>query len=237
MYLKDFRINMKLSQRKLASILNIAQASIARYESKNEPSNPTSAVITKYIDKLDANPIFLFTGKGSITLSDVIDVSSDNSKLLTDAISTFGEEELFNKIKILLIDEILTRLDYNSGKENIFFKILSYVKLDKEFRCRPFLFLYYIFQMIKINLLSSENIIIENYQEYLIKMINDFNVYDTRNQPIFTKFTKTEIIKLIKFKTTESDCEFLIKNYSYALDALELNMPIDLIKHHRDIFK
>ena len=61
MYLKEFREKLNLTQRELSEILDIAQTTIARYELGKV--KPTSTIINKYIDKLNANPFFLFTGK------------------------------------------------------------------------------------------------------------------------------------------------------------------------------
>lgn len=67
MYLKEFRERLNLTQNELSSILDIAQTTIARYE--NDKVKPTSTVILKYINELNANPYFLFMGKGPMLLS------------------------------------------------------------------------------------------------------------------------------------------------------------------------
>ena len=60
MYLKEFREKLNLTQRELANKLELTQVTIARYETQK--MSPTSIVIQKYIDVLQANPFFLFTG-------------------------------------------------------------------------------------------------------------------------------------------------------------------------------
>ncbi len=66
MYLKQFREHLGFTQRELSNILNIAQTSIARYE--NNKIKPTSTILKLYVDKLSANPYYLFIGKGPVLL-------------------------------------------------------------------------------------------------------------------------------------------------------------------------
>jgi transcriptional regulator with XRE-family HTH domain len=67
MYLKEFREKTGLSQKDFAEKLKLTQVTIARYET--EKMNPTTTVIQKYIDVFQANPYFLFMGKGPMLLS------------------------------------------------------------------------------------------------------------------------------------------------------------------------
>lgn len=60
MFLKEFREQIGLTQRELANKLGLTQVTIARYETQK--MSPTSIVIKKYIDVLQANPFYLFTG-------------------------------------------------------------------------------------------------------------------------------------------------------------------------------
>ena len=60
MYLKEFRERLNLTQNELSLKLDIAQTTIARYE--NGKINPTSTIVFKYINQLNANPNFLFLG-------------------------------------------------------------------------------------------------------------------------------------------------------------------------------
>jgi DNA-binding XRE family transcriptional regulator len=67
MYLKEFRERLNLTQNELSLKLDIAQTTIARYE--NGKINPTSTIVFKYINELNANPNFLFLGLEPITLN------------------------------------------------------------------------------------------------------------------------------------------------------------------------
>ena len=82
MYLKEFREKLNLTQNELSVILDIAQTTIARYE--NDKVKPTSTVLLKYINKLNANPYYLFMGREPMFLCEIqnkliIDFSYDNA--------------------------------------------------------------------------------------------------------------------------------------------------------------
>lgn len=87
MYLKEFREIIGLSQKDLAEKLELSQVTIARYETNK--MNPTSKVIQKYINKLNANPIYLFTGIEPI----FFDVQN---KINKEYLVTIKEIELMN---------------------------------------------------------------------------------------------------------------------------------------------
>lgn len=53
-YLREFRRHLKLTQKELSCVLEIAQTTIARYE--NDQVKPTSTILIKYINRLNANP-------------------------------------------------------------------------------------------------------------------------------------------------------------------------------------
>lgn len=73
MYLKKFREKLNLTQNELASILDIAQTTIARYE--NDKVKPTSTVLLKYVNQLNANPLYLFKGIEPIFLDEQINLN------------------------------------------------------------------------------------------------------------------------------------------------------------------
>ncbi|HID41141.1 MAG TPA: XRE family transcriptional regulator, partial [Pyrodictium sp.] len=82
MYLKEFRERLNLTQRELSDILKIAQTAIARYE--NDKVKPTSTVLLKYINELNANPNFLFLEMEPHILSDVPKLNNDSINLLNE---------------------------------------------------------------------------------------------------------------------------------------------------------
>ncbi len=75
-YLREFRRYLKLSQKELSDILEIAQTTIARYE--NDQIKPTSTILMKYINRLNANPFYLFTGAGPFFLDEQYKVNKEN---------------------------------------------------------------------------------------------------------------------------------------------------------------
>ena len=75
MYLKEFREKLNLTQNELSSILDIAQTTIARYE--NDKVKPTSTVLLKYINKLNANPYYLFMGREPMFLDKQAEINME----------------------------------------------------------------------------------------------------------------------------------------------------------------
>lgn len=73
MYFKEFRKKIGLTQNELSLKLDIAQTTIARYE--NSKINPTSTIVFKYINELNANPNFLFLGIEPIFLNKQLEIN------------------------------------------------------------------------------------------------------------------------------------------------------------------
>ena len=105
MYLKEFREKLNLTQNELSNILDIAQTTIARYE--NDKVKPTSTVLLKYINELNANPNFLFLGIEPHLLSNLPKLDSSNMDLLSDITLMMFQEHLREKLNKILIDEII----------------------------------------------------------------------------------------------------------------------------------
>lgn len=99
MFLKEFRENLNLTQRELSDALGIAQNAIARYE--NDKVKPTSTVILKYVDELNANPNFLFLGEEPYLLNNLPEFGDSvrNSLCFNNDIS-----ETLNVISTMLIN-------------------------------------------------------------------------------------------------------------------------------------
>ena len=70
MYLKEFREKIGLTQKELGDILMITQTTITRYE--NDKVKPSTTIIDKYCELLNANPLFLFCGILPILLDEQI---------------------------------------------------------------------------------------------------------------------------------------------------------------------
>ena len=147
MYLKEFRERLNLTQNELSLKLDIAQTTIARYE--NGKINPTSTIVFKYINELNANPNFLFLGLEPITLNlDEEYLSQQNNEMLKDLSLSLSQNELNCELSKLLISITLDKFSNKKDKSTIQ-NILNALKLEGHFPYRPFLFLYYVFKYVK----------------------------------------------------------------------------------------
>ena len=104
MYLKEFRERLNLTQNEISLKLDIAQTTIARYE--NNKIKPTSTIIFKYINELNANPNFLFLGLEPITLNKEEEyLSQQNNEIIKDlSLSIIFLEILFFILRSIKTD-------------------------------------------------------------------------------------------------------------------------------------
>lgn len=232
MYLKEFRERLNLTQRELSDVLEIAQTAIARYE--NDKVKPTSTVLLKYINELNANPNFLFLGIEPHLLNNLPKLDSSNMDLLNDITLMMSQEHLREKLNKILIDEIIQR--FEKQNDSLVAKLLEIVKMDDPVKTRPFLFLYYIFQLIEKDFTETPKEI-SDYKQYLGDVITNYKVVTWKNQPLFTEKIKSEIRDFLDVKLTTKECELLVKNYKNTLEMLEQKMPPSMIKYHRNSFK
>ena len=232
MYLKEFREKLNLTQNELSNILDIAQTTIARYE--NDKVKPTSTVLLKYINELNANPNFLFLGIEPHLLNNLPKLDSSNMDLLNDITLMMSQEHLREKLNKILIDEIIQR--FEKQNDSLVAKLLEIVKMDDPVKTRPFLFLYYIFQLIEKDFTDTPKEI-SDYKQYLGDVITNYKVVTWKNQPLFTEKIKSEIRDFLDVKLTTKECELLVKNYKNTLEMLEQKMSPSMIKYHRNSFK
>ena len=232
MYLKEFREKLNLTQNELSNILDIAQTTIARYE--NDKVKPTSTVLLKYINELNANPNFLFLGIEPHLLNNLPKLDSSNMDLLNDITLMMSQEHLREKLNKILIDEIIQRFERQN--DSLVAKLLEIVKMDDPVKTRPFLFLYYIFQLIEKDFTETPKEITD-YKQYLGDIITNYKVITWNNQPLFTEKIKSEIRDFLDVKLTTKECELLVKNYKNTLEMLEQKMSPSMIKYHRNSFK
>ena len=232
MYLKEFREKLNLTQNELSNILDIAQTTIARYE--NDKVKPTSTVLLKYINELNANPNFLFLGIEPHLLNNLPKLDSSNMDLLNDITLMMSQEHLREKLNKILIDEIIQR--FEKQNDSLVAKLLEIVKMDDPVKTRPFLFLYYIFQLIEKDFTETPKEITD-YKQYLGDIITNYKVITWKNQPLFTEKIKSEIRDFLDVKLTTKECELLVKNYKNTLEMLEQKMSPSMIKYHRNTFK
>lgn len=232
MFFKEFREKLGISQKEAFEKLEIQQATLAKYESLS--ISPSSLVIKKYCETLNANPTFLFFGQEPYLLSATPHVSVENGYLLNDLNSLFSQEELAQKLREILIEAMLKRVK-GIVIEGIFAKLLDAFSLGDPIRQRPFLFLYYIFQMISISK-NKPDITIQDAKQFIIDTIKNFEIFSFENYPAFTKKMKQYIAELISNDFTESECELLIQQTDTVLILLERSMTPAMIKNHRGVF-
>ena len=232
MYLKEFREKLNLTQNELSNILDIAQTTIARYE--NDKVKPTSTVLLKYINELNANPNFFFFFIEHHLLNNLPKLDSSNMDLLNDITLMMSQEHIREKLNKILIDEIIQRFERQN--DSLVAKLLEIVKMDDPVKTRPFLFLYYIFQLIEKDFTETPKEITD-YKQYLGDIITNYKVITWKNQPLFTEKIKSEIRDFLDVKLTTKECELLVKNYKNTLEMLEQKMSPSMIKYHRNSFK
>lgn len=229
MYLKEFRERLNLTQNELSLKLDIAQTTIARYE--NAKINPTSTIVFKYINELNANPNFLFLGLEPITLNlEEEYLSQQNNEMLKDLSLSLSQNELNCELSKLLISITLDKFSNKKDKSTIQ-NILNALKLEGHFPYRPFLFLYYVFKYVSNN--KNELYQIKSYKEYLINLVQRYNQYTYKNDPLFTKKIKSEISDNIELYCNENEIKVLLENPQITIDKLEENMTSSMIKMHR----
>jgi hypothetical protein len=183
--------------------------------------------------QLNANPNFLLLGVGPHLLDAIPKLDSSNIDLLNDITLVVSQNDLSEKLNKILIDEIIKR--FENHNDSLIKKLLEIIKLDYIVKTRPFLFLYYIFQIIEKDL-SGKQKTITDYKQYLGDAIIKYKVLAWKNQPIFTDKMKNEIRDFLDLKVTSKECEILVKSYKSTLEILESKMPPSFVKFHRNVF-
>lgn len=232
MYLKEFREKIGLTQKELSEKIDLAQSAVARLEKVN--SNPTRVILQKYIDNLNANINYLFTGEGPILKTDISQLNVENINITNDLLLFNSQEELNEKFNNLLVESIVSKFEKS---DTTFVKLFNIFKRYNPLKIRPILFMYYIFQNIEKDLINHEDKSISNEKQYLIEMIQKYKVFNIVNQPLFTKRIKKEISEYINNNFSEFECEVIINNYKKTLALLESKMPTIVVSAHKDLYK
>ena len=230
MFLREFREGLHLTQNELSLKLDIAQTTIARYESNK--IKPTSTIIFKYINELNANPNFLFLGLEPLQLNlDEEYLSQQNNEIIKDLSLSINQNELNLELNKLFISITLDKFSNKEEKSTIQ-NILHALKLEGHFPYRPFLFLYYVFKYVSENMDELKQI--KSYKEYLISLTQRYNQYTYKNDPLFTKKIKSEISDNIELHCNESEIKVLLENPQITIQKLEEKMTSSMIRMHRN---
>jgi len=226
------RAQLNLSQKEFAEKLNISFRNLQNYESGATSTIP-HPVIASLIKVFNVNPSWLFSDKEEeqaiFVQKDLLDF------LLDDFISLFGTRaETAKELEKFMIIKILDRL--GSQEHGLFARILDFITLGiaDAGGVRPFLFLYYIFQIISAD---YQNNTIENFKDYIISKINSFDTKSLiENEPLFTQKMKDKFIEFVELKLTEKECQLLVQQREIVLTQLETRMPFLTVRLHRNKF-
>lgn len=155
------------------------------------------------------------------------------NKMVDDLLILMTQEEIKNEIQKIMqkkiIDKIITKFKNQNIKENMLTKILNSIDPN-----RPILFLYYICQYI----VSQNNNKIENYRDFLIEIVEKFPCWNIFvNEPIFTSKIKKKFVETIKYKMEDDECIYMVNYSIQIINLLENEMPINIIKAHKNKFK
>lgn len=219
----------------LAKKLNTSQASISNWKSRNAYSSFCGALIeNNYIFELSQILADVSTSQ-AVQQYTVQSQNQNVQNLIEDFLCFYGTDDaLVLGLEEILIDKILDRLSVIPNQSIAKF-LDNLIFIDGEpLRARPFLFLYYIFQIVKVNQDEVEKI--ENFKAFILKKINDFKVFSLKNHPAFSNTIKVAIGELIDAKFSEAECRSLIQNASTVITLLEKRMPNMIVKTHQKYF-
>ena len=217
MFFKEFRDRLGISQKEAFEKLEIQQATLAKYESQSIA--PSSSVIKKYCETLNANPTFLFFGQEPHLLSATPEISVENGYLLNDLNSLFSQEELAQKLREILIEAILAKVRWIE-KDSVLTKLFETILLAEQTKKRPFYFLYYVLQKISVTK-NQPKVVIANAKDFILCL--------------FAEDELIEISQIIESNFAEGDCITLLEQTDTFLLLLERNMGIETIKKYKGL--
>jgi len=223
MFFKDFREKLGISQKEALKKLGIQQATLSKYESLSIP--PSSLVIKKYCETLNANPTFLFFGQGPHLLSAAPKVSVENGYLLDDLSCLFLQEELAQKLREILIEAVREKVR-GIIKDVVFVKLLDAFTSSTFIKQRQFHFLYYFFYIISISK-NKPNITIQNAKNFILETIEGYKTLLSDDN------AQKEILQLFEARFSEDECFKLLEQVDTVLLLLERNMDISTMENLR----
>lgn len=230
MYFKEFRDKMGLTQKDICERLGISQATLSRYEGNS--LTPKHDNIVAYIEKLNANPIFLYTGKGPHLLDSSEVLEANLAAFIADMRIFMSVDEIESELKNVLLHKLIKKLTTQSDElikyEKLFFKFFKLLRIN-----RPMLFLYYIMQIIRRDYKPNADA-----KGLLLGSIKNYNVLNLiKNDPLFTSSLKEDFIITIEEKFSQAECDIIVKNHQIIIEILEETMPPRVLKTHKNKFK
>lgn len=206
----------------LAQKMQISQQAISGWKSRKS----LSAIEKKCRELGIYNEIFEDIGN---TKQQIYQANNKIDNYISDLRLILGETELEIELKKLFISKLLERF---RDKETMINKILN---LSWEYD-RPYLFIYYIFQMIEFEIEKDPSEKITNYKDYLKKIIAKYEVFSLKNKAAFGIRRKKDTINDVELLLSEEDCRTMIQNYKIVLGIIESSMSLDMVRIHKNRF-
>ncbi|MDX4057365.1 helix-turn-helix transcriptional regulator [Aliarcobacter skirrowii] len=232
------RNNLNMNQKEFAKSLNVAQSTISRVE--NGDRQPEYDLLKNIIDKFNVNPNWIFFDKlPQIYSHDEIDFTQSSNLLLADISNLLTPKEFNDELNKILINKSIDTISQDSNDKSLLRKFFEIIKLDDHIPFRPLMFLYYIFRYTKDN--KEEIYELKNqkqeepYKQYLLDLVQRYNVLSFKNNPMFTSEIKKKFIDSITLFLTEEECKRLLTYNEDVIIKIESKMPPGIVYAHRKI--
>lgn len=232
------RNNLNMNQKEFAKSLNVAQSTISRVE--NGDRQPEYDLLKNIIDKFNVNPNWIFFDKlPQIYSHDEIDFTQSSNLLLADISNLLTPKEFNDELNKILINKSIDTISQDSNDKSLLRKFFQIIKLDDHIPFRPLMFLYYIFRYTKDN--KKEIYELKNqkqeepYKQYLLDLVQRYNVLSFKNNPMFTSEIKKKFIDSITLFLTEEECKRLLTYNEDVIIKIESKMPPGIVYAHRKI--
>lgn len=223
---REIRDYFDQNQSDFASKLDVTQSAYSKYERGERVADVD--LINNLIKNFNINPNWLFLDYGPLKIDDIQQFSNENLDLMNDLSIMMTQEQLSVKLRQILIEEIIKKVDIDEYSKPS--KLLELLKLDDSKKARPFLFLYYIFGTISSDENKNQQ---ANFKQYVTEKISDYKVVSLKNKSVFGEKMKKEIAAYIELNFTEEECKALVKNAPATLEVLESMMPPSMVLAHR----
>lgn len=229
---------LNMNKKQFAELLEVSQPTVARYESGER--EPDYSFLKKLITELNVNPNWIFFDLlPQINSHDELNISQSNHLLLTDINNILTPNEFNDELNKILINKSIDSITQDNNEKSLIVKFLKTIKLDGHIPFRPLLFLYYVFRYTKDNkneIYELENLKTEEpYKNYLLDLVQRYNVLSFKNNPTFTSEIKKKFEDSIKVFLSEDDCKRLLTYNEDVIQKIESKMTPGIVIVHKRI--
>lgn len=212
--IKIIREAHKLSQKDFASKVNISLRTLQTYEQGKVEAVPFP-VLKDIAENFHINLDWMFFGDG--LMYKVLNEQLQISPYFTEALSIAeNEQEIENCLKQFTKEKIIAKMFPES--ENFIGQMISIIFPKTE---RLILFLYRVLKYIEQDSIEIKN---EQYKEFLISKIENFDLLGIQNiGHAFTKWDKNKLISLAE-SLTENECKIILDDIVKSIDILKSNL-------------